>query len=79
MNQLILPTLGMIFIVLAWLVQIVSLKKSKKKKDISKYFLILQAVGILFLVLADFMSWIGLLNLISLIFAVIAFFIIKKR
>ena len=79
MNSLILPTLGMIIIVLAWIVQVVSLTNKKNKKSISKYFLILQAVGILFLVLADFMSWIGLLNLISLIFAVIAFFIIKKR
>ena len=66
MNSLILPTLGMIIIVLAWIVQVVSLTNKKNKKSISKYFLILQAVGILFLVLADFMSWIGLLNLISL-------------
>lgn len=79
MNTLILPTLGMIFIVLAWVVQIVYLANKKNKKSISKYFLVLQAVGILFLVLSNFMSLIGLLNVLSLIGAVVAFFIIKKR
>jgi len=84
-----LTYIGMILIVLSWVTQVVALsdsksgkKKSKKKNtnEISKYFLILQIIGVLFLVVSNFLgslTLLGALNLASALGAVIVYSKIK--
>lgn len=74
--------LGMIIIIISWIVQIISV--SKGKKQILSSFLVLQALGILLLVVSDFItnsniSILGILNILSVLGALISLiFVIKK-
>jgi hypothetical protein len=74
--------IGMILIVISWTVQIFSL--SKRKKQILLSFVALQAIGILLLVVSDFLanstlSILGMLNALSCIGAIIAFVMLMKK
>ncbi|MDD3084236.1 MAG: hypothetical protein PHP82_04400 [Candidatus ainarchaeum sp.] len=77
-----LAWLGMILIIISWIIQIFSM--SKGKKEILKCFAILQAIGIIFLVISDYLtnnglSILGMLNILSMIGAIIVLvFLIKK-
>ena len=73
---------GMIMIVIAWIIQIFSLSKGKKQILLS--FAGLQALGILLLVLSDFitnsaLSILGMLNVLSLIGAIIVSILLMKK
>ena len=73
---------GMVLIVIAWIIQIFSL--SKRKKQLLLSFVSLQAIGILLLVVSDFLinsalSILGMLNVLSFIGAIIASILLMKK
>lgn len=73
---------GMFLIIVSWAIQLVSV--SKGKKDILTSFVGLQAIGILLLVVSDFLtssdlSILGMLNVLSMIGAVITLVLLIKK
>ncbi len=73
---------GMFLIIVSWAIQLVSV--SKGKKDILTSFVGLQAIGILLLVVLDFLtssdlSILGMLNVLSMIGAVITLVLLIKK
>jgi len=74
--------IGLILIIVAWAIQILSLSKGKKELLLS--FLGLQALGIILLVMSDFLtkyalSTLGMLNALSLIGAIVAMILLMKK
>ncbi len=74
--------IGLILIIIAWIIQILSLSKGKKELLLS--FLGLQALGIILLVASDFLinsglSILGMLNLLSFIGAIVALVLLMKK
>lgn len=77
-----LAWIGMVIIIVSWIIQIVSVLKSKREILVS--FVGLQALGILLLVVSEFLtnstlSILAILNILSMIGAiVVAILLIKK-
>jgi uncharacterized membrane protein YfcA len=77
-----LALIGLIIIVLAWVMQLSVLIKDKKSRKISKSFILLYALGALILVYDGFMGGaigLAIVNLLTVVLAVIILLIIKKR
>lgn len=77
-----LAWIGMALIIVSWIIQIVSMTKGKK--EILRCFAGLQALGIILLIVSDYLtntglSLLGMLNVLSMIGAiVVAILLIKK-
>ena len=77
-----LALIGMVIMIVSWIIQIISVFKSKKEILIS--FVGLQAFGILLLVVSDFLtnstlSILAILNILSMIGAVIVAILLVKK
>jgi len=73
---------GLVLIIIAWIIQIFSL--SKGKKELLSSFVGLEVIGIILLVVSDFLanaalSILGMLNVLSLIGAIIALVLLTKK
>jgi hypothetical protein len=73
---------GLVLIIIAWLIQIISMTKGKKEILLS--FAGLQAIGITLLVVSDFLansglSLLGMLNVLSMIGAIIVSILLMKK
>jgi len=77
-----LAWIGLILIIVAWVIQIFSLSKGKKELLLS--FVGLQLIGMVLLVVSDFLtqyalSTLGMLNALSLIGAIVAMLLLMKK
>ena len=74
--------IGLILIIIAWVIQILSL--SKGKKELLSSFVGLQALGILLIVLSELLtnsglSILGMLNALSFLGAIVAMVLLMKK
>ena len=77
-----LAWIGLILIIVAWVIQVFSLSKGKKELLLS--FVGLQLIGMVLLVVSDFLtkyalSTLGMLNALSLIGAIVAMILLMKK
>lgn len=77
-----LAWIGMVIIIVSWVTQIISMLKGKK--EILRYFAGLQAIGIILLVASDYLtnsglSLLGMLNVLSMIGAIIVVALLIKK
>lgn len=77
-----LAWIGMVIIIVSWVTQIISMLKGKK--EILRCFAGLQAIGIILLVASDYLtnsglSLLGILNVLSMIGAIIVVALLIKK
>jgi hypothetical protein len=74
-------TAGLILVIIAWIIQFYK-TVIQKDKNINPYFLILYVIGVIFLVIGNFLAndtFTGLLNLISAILPLLIFIAVLRN